>query len=320
MIYYFCFENSAPTGGNKITYRHVEVLNQLGLSACVVHSKPNFRYSSLQHQPPIIGLDQLQMQHSDLLVLPEDLGPGVHSLAPGARKLIFNQNAYQTFRGYGLQAPQLPPYQHPDYEAVLVVSSDNQRYLETAFPGLQCKRLHISFDQSLFNADLSQPKPRQICLMTRKNAEDVVQIVQILRSRGHLSNWRFQIIQNACEQEVADAMRASAIFLAFGHPEGISLSNLEALASGCLVIGYSGMGCREYFEAGHAIEVPVGDITAFVHAIEAAVHRYETEPEAVLNHCRAAQHYARHTFSAEQEATDLLEAYASLGVQPQVGS
>ena len=58
------------------------------------------------------------------------------------------------------------------------------------------------------------------------------------------------------EAAVADILRESQVFLSFGHPEGFGLPPAEALACGCLVIGYHGGGGREYF--GPAGAYPAG--------------------------------------------------------------
>ena len=50
--------------------------------------------------------------------------------------------------------------------------------------------------------------------------------------------------------------------MSFGHPEGLSLSNLEALACGCKVIGYSGRAGKEYFSHTDSDEITFGDIIA----------------------------------------------------------
>ncbi len=312
MIYYFCYENPSPTGGNKIAYRHAELLNEMGFEAAIVHNNQDFRYTQFVHQPPVVGLKQLRLTAKDIFVLPEDLGPVLNRIAPGIRKVIFNQNAYNTFRQFSLADQLLPPYLHPEYLATFVVSEDNRIYLESAFPGLRCKRLHISFRSEIFQCtDLSQKK-RQICFMTRKNAADVNQVLLQLHSRGHLKGWAFKAIENASEQAVAEVMRESALFLAFGHPEGISLSNIEAMASACRVVGYSGMGCREYFRTGYCQEISFGDITAFVAEVERLAHEFDSDRGTFNTTVKRAQSYAMRTFSVERERADLLEAFTDL--------
>lgn len=41
-ILYFCFASPQPTGGDKVIYRHVALLNQLGFKAWVVHPQTGF--------------------------------------------------------------------------------------------------------------------------------------------------------------------------------------------------------------------------------------------------------------------------------------
>lgn len=312
MIYYFCFDNAKPTGGNKIAYRHVDLLNTAGMAASIVHGKPGFRFSALGEQIPVISLQELRLNSGDIFVLPEDLGPRLNAIARGIPKIIFNQNAYYSFRGYKLGEGLAPPYLDPEYIATFVVSEDNKRYLEYAFPGLRCRRLHVSFRQDLFSCPDLTAKRRQICFMTRKNAGDVAQVVNQLRLRNYLAGWSFIAIENASEQQVAQIMAESAIFLSFGHPEGISLSNLEAMACGCYVVGYSGMGCREYFDAGHCLEVPFGDITAFVAAVEQAAALFDGNAALFQARVQASQAYARHTYSPERERRDVLQAFTEL--------
>ena len=43
-------------------------------------------------------------------------------------------------------------------------------------------------------------------------------------------------------EEVACALQDSLLFLSCGHPEGFGLPLAEAIACGCLVVGYHGLG------------------------------------------------------------------------------
>lgn len=311
-ILYLCSANQAPTGGNKITYRHVSILNDLGYEALVLHPKSGFRYPSLSHQPPVIGIDQWQPDAEDLVVLPEDAGPGMCSFARGLRKIIFNQNAYYSFRGFEDLNGPLPPYGNPEFIATLAISEDNQRYLEHAFPGLRCRRLRLSIDFDRFQRVPVAAKKNQIAFMTRKNSADIIQVLQILRSRRSLGDWRLIAIENQDEAGVARLMGEAKIFLAFGHPEGISLSNLEAMACGCRVIGYSGMGCREYFSDDRCLEIETGDILAFVHAVEAEIKRFDHNAAALLASLEAAGRHVRDQFSSAAERSDLQDFYGEL--------
>ena len=308
MLYYFCYENSWPTGGNKICYRHVELLNHLGVDAAILHLHSSFRYSQLTHRPPIVGLDSVRFSSNDVLILPEDLGPEHVQLVPRLRRIVFNQGANNMFNKYSLMDERPLVHQLQSVIGCFAVSDENLRYLRFAFPRLKVERLILSLDFAIFDGgDCTQKKP-EICFLTSKNHTDVIQVVNLLHMRGFCNGWRFTPIHGMSEHEVADTMRRSAIFLSFGHPEGLCLANLEAMASGCRVIGYSGIGAREYFRDNLACEVPVGDIQAFVEAVEHSVLDYQVNTQKFISYVAAGQAHVRDYYSPQREKESLIYA------------
>ena len=314
-IFYFCFANATPTGGNKIVYRHVEILRELGFDAFVLHPTPGFRYSAIRHAPPVVSPEAIRLRRSDLMVLPEDGGAGLLTFARGVRKVLFNQNAYYSFHGFDDLEGALPPYLDSEFVACLTVSEDNRRYLQYAFPGLDCRRIHLSLDFQRFAWVPLAQKRCSLAFMTRKNRAEVTQVIQILRSRGSLRHWKLAPIDACDEAEVARIMGEATIFLAFGHPEGISLSNLEAMARGCRVVGYSGMGCREYFAQDRGREVPAGDVIAFARAVEEEIARFEAGSPDLACSLEAVSQSVRQTYGPERERADLLDVYSALMAQ-----
>ena len=77
-------------------------------------------------------------------------------------------------------------------------------------------------------------------------------------------------IEDVTQEEVASVLKRAANFLSFGHPEGFGLPPLEAMSAGCLVIGYHGMGGREFFHREFSVPIEFGDIRAYVEAVESA--------------------------------------------------
>ena len=308
LLYYFCYENKRPTGGNKICYRHVELLNHLGVDAAILHPHASFRFPQINHQPPIVGFDTLRLAADDILVLPEDLGPTHLKFAPRVRRIVFNQNANYMFKKYSLIDDRPLVHQVNSVVGCFAVSDQNASYLRFAFPSLKVERLILSLNLKLFNGGSRSEKQREISFITSKNHQDVVQVVNLLRMRGFCKGWRFTPIHGMSEEEVADAMRRSALFLSFGHPEGICLANLEAMASGCKLIGYSGLGCREYFQPGLGLEIPMGDIQAFVEAVERSVFEYDHDRDEFLALCASSQRFVHVNFSPEREKKSLVEA------------
>lgn len=74
-------------------------------------------------------------------------------------------------------------------------------------------------------------------------------------------------IDQVSELQVAKILKETSIFLSTRYPEGFGLPIAEALASGCKVIGYDGMGGRELFDQCDADSVKYGDIEDFVYKV-----------------------------------------------------
>ena len=312
VLFFFCYENKFPTGGNKICYRHVELLNRLGVDAAILHPRASFRYVQFAHQPPVVGFDSLRLAANDVLVLPEDLGPQHLGFAPQIRRIVFNQGVNNMFKKYSLMDDRPLVHQVESVLGCFAVSDQNARYLRFAFPSLKVERLFLSLNLELFNGGDRSQKHREISFIASKNQADVVQVVNLLRIRGLCRDWRFTPIHCMSEREVADTMRRSALFLSFGHPEGLCLANLEAMASGCKLIGYSGVGGREYFQPGLACEIPVGDIQAFVEVVEKSVLEYEGDRDEFLSQSASSQRFVRENYSPEREQESLLRGLRHL--------
>jgi glycosyltransferase involved in cell wall biosynthesis len=303
----YCIDFASPLGGAKKLYRHVDVLNEAGFSAYIVHEKSGFRCQWFKNQTPVLYMDNLPPGiRPDYLVLGESLGPKLADLCRGVKKVIFNQNAYFTFMFYPLDQSRFPsPYFDPEIAGCLTVSDDNRTYLEYAFPGLTVHRIHNAVDPSVFSC--SPKKRRRIAFMTRKNASHLTQVINLLKFRGALRDYELTPIDNVTEEEVAAIMRDASIFLSFGYPEGFSLPPAEAMACGCVVIGYDGLGGREFFRPEFSYPVPFGDILTYARTVEEVIRIHETNPSLLAEKGLAASSYIRANYSPERERDDILQ-------------
>ena len=98
-------------------------------------------------------------------------------------------------------------------------------------------------------------------------------------------------------------MGESLIFLSFGHPEGFGLPVAEAIASGCAVIGYSGLGGDELFDPqncyGITHKVQFGDWMGFVDAVRDVVESIDSQPDFVLSSLIAGSTKIKESYSTE---------------------
>ena len=57
-VFYHCYDDPKPTGGQKHTYQHVDVLNRCGFDAYIVHHTPGFRLTWFDNDTRVIDYAQ----------------------------------------------------------------------------------------------------------------------------------------------------------------------------------------------------------------------------------------------------------------------
>lgn len=306
-VYFVCPDHDAPSGGIRVIYRHVEHLIAAGTPAVVVHKAPGFRPTWFEHDVPVTSVDAVEPTAADLLVIPEIYGPDLATIAPGVPKAVFNQNAYNTFNGYTADPRDLrTPYGHREVTAAVVVSDDNATYLRHAFPALDVRRTVNAVDPARFHP---APKRRRIAYMPRKNADHALQVLKILAFRGVLESVEVVALDGLPEDHVAAVLRETLVFLSFGAPEGFGLPAAEAMAAGCVVVGYHGMGGREFFTPDVAYPIDQGDIVAFARTVEETLARPVDELAALG--ARASVRI-RQRYSPEAERASVVDAWTGL--------
>ena len=310
--WFICPDFERPSGGIRKLYRSVDILNDAGLQAAIVHQRRGFRCTWFEHQTRIVSAKRAVVSQRDVIVVPEIYGRSICDLPRGVRQVIFNQNAYLTLASLvGERGATAPYIDNPDLSAVLVVSEDSARIVEYAFPGIRVQRLRPGLDPALHHPPEDQ-KRRRIAYMPRKRAREAAQVLNLLRLRGVLDGWEVIAIDRRTEAEVADLLRTAQIFLSFGQLEGFGLPPLEALACGCLVIGYHGFGGREFFRAPFAIAVEDGDIVGFARAAEDLIHLIDDDPTSMAAAGIAGARFVHDHYSQDGERQDLLDVFAPL--------
>jgi len=310
-IYVLCPDHNDPSGGVKKLYRHVDVLNQHGWNASILHQTPGFRCRWFEHDTRISYAPATTVHPTDYLVVPEIYGPVISQIQPGIPKVIFNQNCYLTSWGYSLaKKTTVAAYRHPDVVATLVVSEDSESYLRYVFPGVRVHRLHYGIAPDIFY--YWPDKKRQIAFMPRKNREDVRQVLNALDARDALRNYGLAPIDGQTERETARVLRESLLFLSVSREEGFGLPPAEAMACGCIVVGFHGMGGREYFDPGHCYAVPEGDILTFIKTVEQVMATAESNPGLLRAQGKKAASFIAEHYSLEREEADIVQFWSSV--------
>jgi Glycosyl transferases group 1 len=305
-IYVYCQDSNIPIGGYHVLYNLVDTLNKYGFPSFMVHDSDGFRCTWFPNETPVRCLADVPLDLSDYWVLPEIYGWEIERHAPGCRKVIFNQNSYLTFHRFPLTEADPPDsYWRDDVVGVMVVSEDNREYLEYAFPGLLVRRIHHEIDQALF--PYQSKKKQRIAFMPRKNRDDAVQVINILKSRNVLDGFELVAIDGMSHPEVAEILKETLVFLSFGYPEGAPMPASEAMSCGCVVIGYHGGGGREYFKPEFSYPVLQGEIVAFARTVEEVIDTYRTEPRVLAAQGRMASEFIAATYSRSAWEKDILD-------------
>ena len=309
-------------GGVKQLYRHVEHLVALGWDAAVVTEAEGFRPSWFTSGAPTVSLQTSLstgelVANSTILVLPEtylgvDLGSFRGLDLSRFARVVFNQNAYYSYGEFSSDTTRNLRRFYDDNSVlqVLSISEDTHAFLYRNL-GIADDRLSriVNAIEPIFTHD--QPKSNLLHWMPRKNPQHVQAIIHGMQRSGleHSGGWQGEPLQDLSHAQIAERLNKARLFLAFGHPEGFGLPIAEAMAAGCWVVGYSGGGGRELFRFGASHEVPFGDWSGFMSALQDAFRRFALEPrETHLRLQRQAQAISV-LYSAEQERASVASAW-----------
>jgi glycosyltransferase involved in cell wall biosynthesis len=306
--WFICPDYSLPSGGTRKLYHYVDILNDAGLNAAIIHNKSGFRLRWFENKTRVVGAREVTVGPHDLFVIGEIYGRKIRDLPRNIRQVIVDQNVYNTMEML-TESPEfaVPYIDNPDLALVLVVSQDNLEVMKYMCPATPIQRLRHSIDPNLYHPP-QRPKQRRIVYMPRKRADDAARVLSLLRIRGVLDTWEILPIDNFTEAETAELLRTAKLFLSFSWREGFGLPPLEALACGCLVIGYHGLAGREYFHPPFAIAVEDGDITGFARSVEKAILNLNNDEDAAT--MNAASRFALEHYPVETERRDLTNIFA----------
>jgi len=306
--YFVCPDYDVASGGVRVIYRFVDILNSSGIKAVVVHKSGRFRCTWFENDTVIMGARDVRFQKGDLLVVPEWYRQLIPALTDGVPNLILNQNAYEMFSDVPFELGKEALVLGPDTVGIVGISKDNLRYLRLAFPNVRVDAITLSIDTQFF-----QPSPhgktKTVAYMPRKRLKELNQILHILQLRGSLDGWELQPIIGVSELEVARLLSSAAIFLSLNDREGIALPSLEALASGCVVVGFHGGSGEEYMTPDVAVAIADGEIVSLVESIESEMTRWVNKDETQLRMTRTAVELVSSAYTPERECADVIRVF-----------
>jgi hypothetical protein len=241
------------TGGVQVLLRLAVALRAAGYAVRLVpREPPAVPLPGFAAGLPLVPWEGLALSPEDIWLVPEGwpnaLAPG---LAAGARCLVYVQNWAYLFSSLppGLDWRRLPV-------SFLAVSAPVAWFVRQCL-GMEAPVLRPGIDSALFAPPEAKPAgpPWRIAYMPRKNRALAEQVMAILAARRPGKNdVAWLTVERMTPAEVARTLASAHLFLATGFPEGCPLPPLEAMACGCLPVGFSGFGGFDYMR--QAAEFP----------------------------------------------------------------
>lgn len=270
IIFFVGFTNS-PIGGVKVIYRHSSILNRLGSSEIYHHLGYTSDINWFNHDAKIKS-DTVLSPENDFVILPESqifhYWKELKEL--GIPYAIYVQNGYLTAMNIN-DDELIDAYDSSKF--ILCISQDTQKVIQCFSPKFSKKIIRLTYS---INTDLFKPgiKEKTITYMPRKLKGHSDITISILKKRIP-SDWSIIAIDNMSEQDVANTLSRSSIFLAFSDMEGLPVPPVEAAFCGNYVIGYTGQGGKEYWNPPEFTEISQGDIVDFVEKTLSRIQQIE---------------------------------------------
>jgi hypothetical protein len=301
-----CSDNT-PIGGVKQIYRQVDVLRKNGYDAAVIHGKENFRCSWFENDTVVVGMND-EVESGDYVVLPEVL-PSVPKIKgiENSNIVVYAQNPFNVPTGFG-GVSKFREFYRDRVQGVMCVSQHSVERLSSLLPENKIYRILHSLDRPPFG--LSEcPKEKRIAYMPRRTKGSIEAVLTIVRQTGLLEGWRIDAIDGKSEAEVAAIMQKSMIFISGSFREGFGLPPAEAMACGCVVVGWTGGGGQEFMLPGISYPVPDGDELACADALKTIL----SQPfDTLVETGKMASEYIRKTYSSNKEERSILEAWSGI--------
>jgi len=264
-IVFFCPPVTMINGGIKRVFRMCETLGAAGFDA-IVFEEQGRRPAWFPSTAPIAGQGIFNRDAEQIYVLPEDQ-PNILALFKDwpQRKVIDSQNHFFGVLGIG------NANSFADYGAshILCCSKITFDHAKKRHPSLKAHLIPCGIDTETYKTRVKQ---KRILYMPRKRPVEALFIRDMFRfAYPEYRDWEWQEVKDKPEDEVVKMMGEAGVFLSLGRLEGLGLTPLEAMASGCVVAGFTGVGGREYATTENGFWADEDDLTGCVEQLKKAV-------------------------------------------------
>jgi len=338
-----------PIGGVNILLWLIERLNEAGYCAAALHGSRSYRYeyrnftgeslysSELDAlnrslfrrgflgrlKKALAGLSRMrwrrwfqspprlpiwQPEPQDVLVVPEFMYPEAVAAFGGRNCILAVQDVFGLMYA-SLRSRRWQGEQPEEFSAIFSTSQACAGAVRAVFNVEGCGfRLPVCHASLTYNLD----KKLQIALMPRKRREEARILATLIEKHPDLVDVPLVVIDQLPDETAHRLIRESLIFLSLSEREGFGLPPAEAMATGCLVIGYTGVGGEEFFTEETGFPIRDGDIVAFVDQVAHVVSAWRQAPEELERKRRHASDFIWSHYNETVARQSLLELWAGI--------
>lgn len=245
-IFHILPYNPIPSGGIKVHYQLVALERRMGYDAYIAYEVPGRKVTWFKHDVPEISwaeMSSLADRTRDVIVGWEDAYPLVRS--GFHNKVMYVQG--EVFINRSL------PYYGIDVWFSSVFNAGALPQFHEREPYL----VRPYIDRTVFYHDPSEElsvRPTRVLIQQRKAGDtalaNMLAEANELLSGAAARSAPIVVLPDCDEAAFATALRSAQIFVAHSYPEGLGLPALEAMACGCLVVGFTGGGGTDYMQQG----------------------------------------------------------------------
>lgn len=175
----------------------------------------------------------------DFIIIPEVCPDVVNNYPEAKKKFLSVLNWYYYDEVFAKKTPaQL------GYDYILTNSKYTKNYLENKNINLPISIISHIIDPALYSVRMRfEDRPHNsIVILNRKNNQHIQPILNYLKNQTH----QVAILNNINPVLLGKIFSDNQIFINLGYPEGFGRPPAEAMACGCIVVGFSGGGSLEF--------------------------------------------------------------------------
>ena len=329
IVFFSPIDPSRRTGGVLVHFKSARLLRGLGFQTYVASfGNDAAPLDWFQHSETVLSWrEACELPPGECVyVLPEDVSLSWHKdVAIGGHRLrlgqgnivVFVQNRRDLYASLANKWPDLPPREatilnHPRTLGLLTVSAAEQQYCRAIYPDLTAWCKPNSVDCEMFRPDPGKENIAACLIKPGDTSQEARHLLIALRHSGLASGWRFLDLQGRPHREVAAALAKADIFLSFGVFESFGLVAAEAMASGCIVVGYHGGVAEEFFHPDWSYPVAPTDRPGYLQAFARMKADRQASPDLFEKKRAMGREHIRQNFSAERESAALREIFTDI--------